>query len=90
MFIETVPNRSSPPAVLLRESYRDEHGRAQKPHPGQSEQAAGRFDGGLRALLKGGTVIGYRTGRDSNRAFVCLTAMLQRRLGRSARLRWIG
>jgi len=30
MFIETVPNRGSPPAVLLRESYRDEGGRAQK------------------------------------------------------------
>ena len=30
MFMETVPNRSSPPAVLLRESYRDEQGRAQK------------------------------------------------------------
>jgi hypothetical protein len=29
MFIETVPNRTSPPAVLLRESYRDEEGRAQ-------------------------------------------------------------
>jgi len=30
MFIETVPNRDSPRAVLLRESYRDEHGRAQQ------------------------------------------------------------
>ena len=30
MFIERVPNRTSPPAVLLRESYRDEQGRAQK------------------------------------------------------------
>ena len=30
MFIETVPNRDSPPAVLLRESYRDENGRTQK------------------------------------------------------------
>jgi hypothetical protein len=31
MFIETVPNRgASPPAVLLRESYRDEAGKAQK------------------------------------------------------------
>lgn len=30
MFIETVPNRQSPPAVLLRESYRDERGKAQK------------------------------------------------------------
>ena len=27
MFIETVPNRTSPPAMLLRESYRDEQGR---------------------------------------------------------------
>ena len=30
MFIETVPNRASPPAVLLRESFRDDQGRAQK------------------------------------------------------------
>jgi hypothetical protein len=30
MFIDIVPNRSSPPAVLLRESYRDENGRPQK------------------------------------------------------------
>jgi len=29
MFIETVPNRDSPPAVLLRESYRDENGRVE-------------------------------------------------------------
>ena len=30
MFIETVPNRDCPPAVLLRESYRDAEGRTQK------------------------------------------------------------
>jgi hypothetical protein len=30
MFIETVPNRNSPPAVLLRESYHDDTGRSQK------------------------------------------------------------
>ena len=30
MFIETVPNRTSPPAMLLRESYRDEARKAQK------------------------------------------------------------
>jgi hypothetical protein len=30
MFIDSVPNRTSPPAVLLRESYLDEQGRAQK------------------------------------------------------------
>src|ERR1700692_869231 len=33
MFIETVPNRTSPPAILLRESYRDEAGKAQKRTP---------------------------------------------------------
>ena len=30
MFIETVPNRGSPPAILLRESYRDQAGKSQK------------------------------------------------------------
>jgi hypothetical protein len=30
VFIETVPNRSSPAAALVRESYRDEQGRSQK------------------------------------------------------------
>jgi transposase len=30
MYIESVPNRSSPPAVLLRESYRDENGKVKK------------------------------------------------------------
>jgi len=29
MYIESVPNRNSPPAILLRESYR-EHGRVRK------------------------------------------------------------
>jgi len=27
MFIDIVPNRNSPPAVLLREAYRDKDGR---------------------------------------------------------------
>ena len=30
MYIEAVPNRNSPPAVLLRESYRDENGKVKK------------------------------------------------------------
>ena len=56
MYIEAVPNRGSPPAILLRESYR-EAGRIKKrtllnlsdwPH----ERIAG-----FKALLKGGTVI---------------------------------
>jgi hypothetical protein len=56
MYIESVPNRGSPPAILLRESYR-EAGKVKKrtllnlsdwPH----ERIAG-----FKALLKGGTVI---------------------------------
>ena len=56
MYIEAVPNRDSPPAILLRESYR-EAGKVRKrtllnlsdwPH----ERIAG-----FKALLKGGTVI---------------------------------
>jgi hypothetical protein len=58
MFIETVPNRSSPPAVLLRESYRDEQGRAQKRTLANLSRLPGDVIDGLKALLKGGTVIG--------------------------------
>ncbi len=58
MFIETVPNRTSPPAVLLRESFRDEHGRAQKRTLANLSKLPGDVIDGLKALLKGGTVIG--------------------------------
>ena len=62
MFIERVPNRTSPPAVLLRESYRDEQGRAQKRTLANLSKLPGDVVEGLKALLKGGTVIG--TGPD--------------------------
>jgi hypothetical protein len=62
MFVETVPNRTSPPAVLLRESYRDEEGRAQKRTLANLSKLPGDVIDGLKALLKGGTVIG--TGPD--------------------------
>src|ERR1700746_1946809 len=65
MFIETVPNRTSPPAVLLRESYRDEQGRAQKRTLASLSKLPGDIVDGLKALLKGGTVIG--TGPDEMR-----------------------
>jgi hypothetical protein len=65
MFIETVPNRTSPPAVLLRESYRDEQGRAQKRTLANLSKLPGDIVDGLKALLKGGTVIG--TGPDEMR-----------------------
>ena len=62
MFIETVPNRGSPPAVLLRESYRDEQGRAQKRTLANLSKLPADLVDGLRALLKGGTVIGTGVG----------------------------
>lgn len=62
MFIETVPNRESPPAVLLRESYRDEQGRAQKRTLANLSKLPGDVVDGLRALLKGGTIIGMGPG----------------------------
>src|SRR5258708_28055186 len=65
MCIETVPNRSSPPAVLVREAYRDEHGRAQKRTLANLSKLPGDVIDGLKALLKGGTVIG--TGPDEMR-----------------------
>ncbi len=62
MFIETVPNRDSPPAVLLRESYREELGRSQKRTLANLSKLPRDVIDGLKALLKGGTVIG--TGPD--------------------------
>jgi hypothetical protein len=62
MFIEMVPNRSSPPAVLLRESYRDERGRAQKRTLANLSKLPSDVIAALKAFLKGGTVIG--TGPD--------------------------
>jgi len=58
MFIETVPNRGSPAAVLLRESYRDDHGRSQKRTLANLSKLPRDLIEGLRALLKGGTIIG--------------------------------
>jgi transposase len=57
MFIETVPNRASPPAVLLRESFRDDEGRAQKRTLANLSKLPGAVLEGLKALLKGGIVI---------------------------------
>jgi hypothetical protein len=62
MFIETIPNRGSPPAVLLRESYRDEAGRSQKRTLANLSKLPRDVVDGLKALLKGGTVLG--TGPD--------------------------
>src|SRR5437762_2358092 len=62
MFIETVPNRNSSPAVLLRESYRDDHGRSQKRTLAILSNRPGDIIDALKAVLKGGTVIGTGPG----------------------------
>jgi hypothetical protein len=56
MYVESVPNRHSPPAILLRESYR-EGGRVKKRTLlNLSDWPADRI-AGFKMLLKGGTVI---------------------------------
>ena len=56
MYIEAVPNRNSPPAILLRESYR-EKGRVRKRTLCNLTNWPSHLIEGLRALLKGGNVL---------------------------------
>ena len=56
MYIESVPNRNSPPAVLPRESYR-EGGKVRKRTLCNLSDWAPAHIEGLRGVLKGGTVI---------------------------------
>jgi len=56
MHIERVPNRNSPPAVLLRQSYR-EGGKVRKRTLANLSKLPDEAVEGLKILLKGGTVI---------------------------------
>ena len=56
MYIEAVPNRNSPPAVLLRESYRVGGKIKKRTLLNLSDWSPSLIEG-LRALLKGGTVL---------------------------------
>jgi hypothetical protein len=56
MYIESVPNRGSPPAILLRESYR-EAGRIKKRTLLNLSDWPPERIAGFKALLKGGTVV---------------------------------
>ena len=56
MYIESVPNRNSPPAILLRESYRDA-GKVRKRTLANLSQWPSHLVEGLRILLKGGTAV---------------------------------
>jgi transposase len=56
MYIESVPNRNSPPAVLLRESYRRDGKVHKRTLCNLSDWPTAHVEG-LRGVLKGGTVI---------------------------------
>ena len=56
MYIETVPNRNSPPAILLRESYREAGKIRKRTLCNLSHWPLAQIEG-LRGVLKGGTVI---------------------------------
>src|SRR5215471_14622328 len=56
MYIESVPNRGSPPAILLRESYRDGGKIKKRTLLNLSDWPRDRI-AGFKMLLKGGTVI---------------------------------
>ena len=56
MYIESVPNRSSPPAILLRESYREGGKPKKRTLCNLSDWPKAQIEG-LRGVLKGGVVI---------------------------------
>ena len=56
MYIESVPNRNSPPAILLRESYREGGKVRKRTLCNLSDWPVAHIEG-LRGVLKGGTVI---------------------------------
>ena len=60
MFIDTIPNRKSPPAVLLRESYR-EGGRVKKRTLANLSKLPQALIDGIVALLDGAKVSGKRS-----------------------------
>ncbi len=59
MYIETVPNRNSPPCILLRESYR-EGDKVKKRTLANLSTWQPEIVAGLRILLKGGTAVEQR------------------------------
>ena len=56
MYIESVPNRDSPPAILLRESYRED-GKVRKRTLANLPCLSGEVIEGLKVLLRGGVAV---------------------------------
>jgi hypothetical protein len=68
MYIDIVPNRGSPPAILLRESYRED-GKTRKRTLDLSAWSAERIDQ-LRAVLRGETLLPARQAIEIIRALL--------------------
>src|SRR5271166_2816620 len=62
MYIEVVPNRKSPPAILLRQAYRED-GKVKKRTLANLTDWPKELIEGFRALLKGGKVVAARARR---------------------------
>src|SRR5262245_16053303 len=74
MFIDTIPNRTSPPAILLRESYR-EGGRVKKRTLANLSKLPQRLIDGIRALIAGGTVATLEAGKQEEHGFKIVRAL---------------
>jgi transposase len=85
MYIEKVPNRNSPPAVLLRESYRQE-GKVKKRTIANLSKWPDPLVEALRVFLKGGSVVenlqeAFDVGRSRPHGHVAAVLGTLRRLG---------
>jgi hypothetical protein len=83
MYIEAIPNRGSPPAILLRESFR-ENGQVKKRTLANLSDWPSALVEGFRTLLKGGVAVAA----DGIR--ICRTATPPPCWARSGRSVWTG
>jgi hypothetical protein len=68
MFIDTIPNRKSPPAILLRESYR-EGGRVKKRTLANLSKLPQALIAGIDRLISGGKVAGPDAQKPEDQGF---------------------
>src|SRR6516225_7850699 len=74
MFIDTIPNRKSPPAILLRESYR-EGGKVKKRTLANLSKLPERLIDSIRALIGGGRVTTSEAGNQDDHGFEIVRAL---------------
>ena len=84
MYIESVPNRNSPPAILLRESYREDGKVRKRTLANLSLPGRPQLVEGLKVLLRGGVAVPSRRVGASPSSAACRTAMSRRCSARRA------